>query len=189
MGYMIMLLFTRDQTSEPEAILQDDTSGECLPDHFYDWRDAIHYLNWVRVKEYSIYEPDTYEEWATKYGYMDDEEFNGDRNEYKEGSAETSIGYVSDTIDINSVSAWTYSCKDEFTGELTKDEVVSKKPDDSDEDDSDEDDSEEDDTEEDDTEEDDTDEDDSDEDDSEEDDSEEDDTDEDDSDDTEKSNK
>ena len=62
-GTNIVLLFCRDTTKEPGAILQDDSSG-CYHEatNFYNWRDAVHFLGFYykiseeysRDKKYKI---------------------------------------------------------------------------------------------------------------------------------------
>jgi hypothetical protein len=122
MGYFIVLRFERSRSSEPSAILQDDTTGNYLPYDFYDWRDAIHYLNWVYSKSLSVYKQRTFDRWATSYGYMEEEEFSGDLNENRKLTVDTSIGIIPHTIDINNLSAWTYNEEEDEENEKEDEE-------------------------------------------------------------------
>ena len=79
---MCYLLFSNDKNLEPPAILQCDTSGEYLPFYFYDWRDAIHYLQWCNANKLLTEEHNSYKEWSEIYSY-NEEEFVGDLNEFR----------------------------------------------------------------------------------------------------------
>jgi hypothetical protein len=78
----VQLLFSRDQSTQPGAILQCDTSGEYFPFNFFDWRDAIHYLLWTETQKINPRKQETFSSWCEIYGYDSDEKFNGDLNEF-----------------------------------------------------------------------------------------------------------
>jgi hypothetical protein len=105
----VTLLFTRKENkNQPGAILCDDTSGEFYPWVFYDWRDAVHCINWTKKLNH-----DTYILWCEQYGYYDEECFLGDLNEFR-GEDEWVIFInddimqsVDNTTDMDNISVWT----------------------------------------------------------------------------------
>lgn len=108
----ITLLFSKDQSNEPPGILQCDTSGEYYPHYFYDWRDAIHYINWRNSLNTNELEHKLFHKWSVLYGYDEDEKFNGNLNEFRTDEDEwmifTSIGTITCDMDLNTLSAWTF---------------------------------------------------------------------------------
>ena len=42
----VVFLFSKNRNIEPSAIIQCDTSGEYYSYTFFDWRDAVHYINY-----------------------------------------------------------------------------------------------------------------------------------------------
>lgn len=106
----ITLLFTKDKSKEPSGILQCDTSGEYYPYYFYDWRDAIHYIQWCLNQNKHGHK--SFKQWSEIYGYDEDETFNGDLNEFRNCNDPwiifTSIGVVTGDMYLNTLSAWTF---------------------------------------------------------------------------------
>lgn len=109
----VTLLFTKNNKSEPPAILQCDKSGEYFPFYFFDWRDSIHYLLWCESIGYNFKEHKTFNEWSDKYGYDSDEKFSGDLNEFRckknkqdKISIDTTICTISEYTNLNKKSAW-----------------------------------------------------------------------------------
>lgn len=112
---IVTLLFSKDKNSEPEAILQCDTSGEYLPFYFFDWRDSIHYIQWCLNNNLSSADIKSFEQWGKKYGYNDKEEFNGNLNEFRcdendndndEWVVFTTIGDIDGSKNLKKLSAW-----------------------------------------------------------------------------------
>ncbi len=106
----VQLLFSKDQTIQPGAILQCDTSGEYFPFNFFDWRDSIHYLLWAETQEFDPREQTTFGAWCDIYGYESDEEFNGDLNEFANynnlPTIFTSIGSFELFEKLDELNAW-----------------------------------------------------------------------------------
>jgi hypothetical protein len=111
-GFSINLLFTRNNCHEPGALISNNTSGEYLPYHFYDWRDAVHYINWSQNLK-----NDNFDEWCDKYGYSENESFEGNLNEFRSYSTENNnewtifvnddiIQFVNENTDLNKISVW-----------------------------------------------------------------------------------
>lgn len=105
----VTLLFTKDKSEEPPGILQCDTSGEYYPHYFYDWRDAVHYIQWCL--NHGKYGHEAFSQWSEQYGYDEDETFNGDLNEFRNSDDPwmvfTSVGVITGDMDLNDVSVWT----------------------------------------------------------------------------------
>lgn len=85
-----------------------------MPFYFYDWRDAIHYIQWK--KNYDIKKHDEtklFQEWSKKYGYDDEEEFTGDLNEFRceknnpdKWTVFTFFTNINGSKNLNKISAW-----------------------------------------------------------------------------------
>ncbi len=108
----VQLLFSRDQSTQPGAILQCDTSGEYFPFNFFDWRDAIHYLLWAETRKNNPRKQKTFSSWCEIYGYDSDEEFNGNLNQFGNYPTDlptifTSIGSFDLFEKIDTLDAWT----------------------------------------------------------------------------------
>lgn len=118
MGYLsLVLLFSKNQSTQPPAILQCGTSGEYFPYFFVDWRDGVHYIFWCESNSKEPRLDESFETWRSAYGYDEEEEFVGNLNEFVSSSSSdpfsvfTSIGSISSTDDLNSKSAWDDSVK------------------------------------------------------------------------------
>ena len=87
--YSILVLY-----DGKSSLLQNDFTGEILQHWFFSWRDAVHYSLWKSLSEN---EHKSFEDWSKKYGYKENEEFNGDLNEFSNKSYKWEI-YVSGNI-------------------------------------------------------------------------------------------
>jgi len=107
----VVLLFSKDQTKEPPAILQCSVSGEYLCYNFVDWRDAVHYLLWCSYNKFDARNDAIFTVWCATHGYGEDEEFVGDRNEFINQSDKvfvfTSLTNFCNTVDFAAFSVWT----------------------------------------------------------------------------------
>lgn len=114
-GKSITLLFIKDKKLQPGAIICDATSGEYHSQYFFDWRDAIHFIGFFN-KDRTIENNRTpnfdekFELWSMKYGYDEDEKFNGNLNEFMCNDIDyfTTIGIIEQNTDLNIISAWKY---------------------------------------------------------------------------------
>lgn len=112
----IVLLFTKNKSREPEAIIQDDTSGEYYPFYFKDWRDAVHFLQYVYLKKKSLVTMELFKSWSEKYGYHEEDEFIGDLNEFHKKWKKnkilisTNVGdfQYSSSLDFSKISIWSH---------------------------------------------------------------------------------
>ena len=109
----VVLLFSKNQSKEPPAILQCSISGEYLNYSFDDWRDAVHYLFWCSYNKFNPRGDSNFDTWRETYGYSEEEEFVGDRNEFINRSDEvtvfTSFSLFSNRVDLAAFSVWSYT--------------------------------------------------------------------------------
>lgn len=111
----IVLLFTKDTSSEPCGILQCDKTCEYYPFYFLDWRDGIHFLRWCEYNKKKKLTQQVFNEWCIKYGYDENEEFNGDLNEFRCEKTEPNKWYITTShlenpidgsCDLTKLSVW-----------------------------------------------------------------------------------
>lgn len=109
-GKTITLLFTKDRSTEPAAILQDHTCGE-YHDYYNDWRWAVHFMIYYGINKRKMEMNSIYKSWRCKY-INEEEEFSGDLNEFadQEWFVSTTVGdFENDPknpIDVEKLSAW-----------------------------------------------------------------------------------
>ena len=112
MSISIVMLFSKDITREPPGIFQCNKSGEYFPFYFFDWRDGVHFIQWC--KHTNVMESTkSFNMWCKKYGYDENEIFNGDLNEFKYDNdiyidvfgPDTPIE-ICDDYDLNKMSVW-----------------------------------------------------------------------------------
>jgi hypothetical protein len=110
-GLTVVLLFSKDQSKEPPAILQCSVSGEYLNYSFDDWRDAVHYLFWCSYNKFNPQNDSNFDTWRATYGYQEEEQFVGDRNEFINQPVKvivfTSFSLFSNNVDLARFSVWT----------------------------------------------------------------------------------
>lgn len=92
---IVVVMEPVDEEREPPAILQDEYTEEIYPFDFYDWRDAVHYVQWCRLNKLFI--GDDFYTWSHQYGYSDFSRFMGDLDEFV-GREE--IDYILTNIEI-----------------------------------------------------------------------------------------
>jgi hypothetical protein len=110
MGRIIVVpLFCEE--GEPPAILKCDFSDKFYSVEFNSWKDAVHFLIYLRKYEehHDWFDMKIYNRWADKYYDFDEEEFTGDYNEFRDtedfGTIFISTGLVVDnTTDLKSIS-------------------------------------------------------------------------------------
>lgn len=111
----VTLLFCKDRTTQPPAILQCDTSGEYFPYFFVDWRDGVHYIYWCKVNSLNPKQNSIFNKWSKINGYEEEGEFIGNLNEFIDRPDEitvfTSIGVVNSSENLQCKSAWDDSMK------------------------------------------------------------------------------
>ena len=109
----ITVLFSKKKEIEPPAILQCNKSGEYLPFYFFDWRDAIHYIQWCEKNNKNNGGDESFDEWKELYGYDEEEKFQGDLNEFKckkndksKWEVSTTLKDIKGCVDLYKKSAW-----------------------------------------------------------------------------------
>jgi hypothetical protein len=109
----IIILFSKNQTKEPPAILQCSISGEYLKYKFDDWRDAVHYLFWCKYNSFDAGNHAFFDVWRSTYGYEEEEQFVGDRNEFINRPNELTVftsfheSRLTNRADLSTTSVWT----------------------------------------------------------------------------------
>ena len=96
---IVVILEPVDEDREPGAIVQDEYTEEIYPFEFFDWRDAVHYVQWCRINKLFI--GDDFYTWTHQYGYQDFGKFCG---EYDEFMGRDEVDYILTNTDMTIIS-------------------------------------------------------------------------------------
>jgi len=61
----VLLLFSKNKKTEPEAVIRSDSSNELFQHIFNDWRYAVHFIKYYKTLELSVDE--AYDKWESLY--------------------------------------------------------------------------------------------------------------------------
>ena len=121
-NFKVIILFSKDTSIEPTAIIKDELIDECYSSFEFDtWRDAVHCINWINImtslnNSKGIY--DLLGDWADNFGYTQFGEFRGNHNQFKNSLEQWRIyvygadfEYIDNNDDILNFSVWNTNLK------------------------------------------------------------------------------
>ena len=121
-NFKVIILFSKDTSIEPTAIIKDELIDECYSSFEFDtWRDAVHCINWINImtslnNSKGIY--DLLGDWADNFGYTQFGEFRGNHNQFRNSLQQWRIyvygadfEYIDNNDDILNFSVWNTNLK------------------------------------------------------------------------------